>query len=78
MCLGIPSRLLSVDDGPGVIGRSGISVDANGTERPVDLTLLPDCKVGDYVIVHSGYAVSALSEKEALEVVELFDSLGAL
>jgi hydrogenase expression/formation protein HypC len=64
MCLGIPALVLERD---GDIGK----VDFGGTLRQVNLSLV-DAKVGDYVIVHAGYAIQLLDEKDARETLELF------
>jgi len=64
MCLGIPAL---VKERAGDIGR----VDFGGTAREVNLSLV-DAKVGDYVIVHAGFAIQVLEEKDALETLELF------
>ena len=69
MCLGIPAQVLERD---GDIGK----VDFGGTARQVNLTLV-DAKVGDYVIVHAGFAIQLLEEKDALETLELFRELYA-
>jgi len=64
MCLGIPALVL---ERKGDIGK----VDFGGTLRQVNLSLV-DAKVGDYVIVHAGYAIQLLDEKDARETLELF------
>ncbi len=64
MCLGIPVRLLEKrgDKGIGEIG---------GVRREIDLRLLEDVEVGDYVILHAGFAIQKLDEKEAEETLSL-------
>jgi hydrogenase expression/formation protein HypC len=64
MCLGVPALVL---ERTGDIGK----VDFGGTEREVNLSLV-DAKVGEYVIVHAGFAIQLLEEKEARETLELF------
>jgi hydrogenase expression/formation protein HypC len=64
MCLGIPALVL---ERTGDIGR----VDFGGTVRQANLSLV-DAKVGDYVIVHAGFAIQILDEKDALETLDLF------
>lgn len=64
MCLGIPALVL---ERKGDIGR----VDFGGTLREVNLSLV-DAKEGDYVMVHAGFAIQLLEEKDALETLELF------
>jgi hydrogenase expression/formation protein HypC len=68
MCLAVPGRIVSRD------GTAAI-VDFGGVTREADLTLLPDSKVGDYVLVHAGFAIQELDEQEARETLALFDEL---
>jgi hydrogenase expression/formation protein HypC len=69
MCLAIPMKLLERDEHRG-------TVEAGGAKRDVMLTLTPDAKAGDYVIVHAGYALEVLDEAEALRTLDLFRELG--
>ena len=69
MCLAIPMKLLGRDEQRG-------TVETGGAKRNVMLTLTPDAKTGDYVIVHAGYALEVLDEAEALRTLELFRELG--
>lgn len=65
MCLAIPAKILNR-------GRDNISrVDFGGVIKEVDVTLVPDAKIGDYVLVHAGFAIGVIEEKEALETLEL-------
>jgi len=68
MCLGIPAL---VKERTGDIGK----VDFGGTGREVNLSLV-DAKVGDYVIVHAGFAIQVLDQKEAEENLELLRQIG--
>lgn len=68
MCLAVPGRVLEVE---GTAGR----VEFNGVSREADLTLLPDVRAGDYVLVHAGFAIQKLNEDEALETLKLFEEL---
>ncbi|MFI9811870.1 HypC/HybG/HupF family hydrogenase formation chaperone [Saccharothrix variisporea] len=61
MCLGIPGRVVDVVDGE---PRTG-TVDFDGLRRPVCLAYAPEADVGDYVIVHVGFAISVVDEAEA-------------
>jgi len=70
LCLAIPGRLEEIR------GKSGI-VDFGGVRRTVDLSLLEKCKVGDYVIVHAGFAIQILSEEEAKSTLDLLRQLEA-
>ena len=70
LCLAIPGRLEEIQDKNGI-------VDFGGVRRTVDLSLLEKCKVGDYVIVHAGFAIQILDEKDALETLDLLRQLEA-
>jgi hydrogenase expression/formation protein HypC len=52
------------------------TVETGGARRSVMLTLTPDAKSGDYVIVHAGYALEVLDKAEALRTLDLFRELG--
>lgn len=68
MCLGIPGKINSIEENVG-------EVDFSGIRRKVNLDLLPDAKVGDYVIVHAGYAIQKLNEEEAGETLGLLKEI---
>jgi len=68
MCLGIPARVVQVD---GTIGKAQIG----GVRREVDLRLVEDVRVGDYVILHAGFAIQKLDEKEATETLSLLEEM---
>lgn len=67
MCLAIPTRVIAIAE------NRLATIDLNGVRRRVSLDLLPDIKVGDYVIVHAGFAIQRLDEEEALETLKLLD-----
>jgi len=67
MCLGIPGKIVS-------IAPTGLAeVDFSGVRREVSLMLCPEVEVGDYVLVHVGFAIQRLDHQEALETLKLFD-----
>ncbi len=66
MCLAIPGILLSVRDGVGEIDYGGLSAKA-------DLTLTPEAKPGDRLIVHAGFAIAVLSRTEGDELMRLVE-----
>jgi len=68
MCLAIPGRITSLETGEG-LSRSG-QVDFGGIQKDVNLAYVPEAKVGDYVIVHVGFALSTVDESEANAVFE--------
>ncbi|MDP3063606.1 MAG: HypC/HybG/HupF family hydrogenase formation chaperone [Chloroflexota bacterium] len=68
MCLAIPGKVISAS-GEEPLLRMG-RVDFSGVVKEVSLAYVPEARVGDYVIVHVGFAISVLDEKEAQEVFE--------
>lgn len=75
MCLGIPGQILEVHDVDGTrMGR----VDFDGIVKDVCLEYLPQLQVGDYAIVHVGFAITQLDESSAMESLELMRSQGVL
>ncbi|MBI4658855.1 MAG: HypC/HybG/HupF family hydrogenase formation chaperone [Verrucomicrobia bacterium] len=79
MCLAIPGRIESVN-GEDPLERSG-KVNFGGIIKEVNLAFVPEAQVGDYVIVHVGFAISRLDESEANKVFEYLkrmDELGEL
>ena len=75
MCLGIPGRVLDTTD---VAGMLTGKVDFAGITRRVCLAYVPQAQVGDYVLVHVGFALSLVNEAEAEQTLELLASLGVL
>jgi hydrogenase expression/formation protein HypC len=71
MCLAIPAKILSID------GFSA-SVDIAGIVRTASLRLTPDATVGDYVLLHTGYAISLLSAEEAADTLATIREAAAL
>jgi len=61
MCLGIPGRIVGIEPGERRLGM----VDFDGVRRPVCLAYTPEAGVGDYVIVHVGFAISTVDPDEA-------------
>jgi len=68
MCLAVPMKVVEVD---GSFGK----VDAEGVKRKVSFQLMPDVKVGDYVLVHAGFAIEKINEKEAKRTLQLLSEL---
>jgi len=70
MCLAIPSKVLSIDE------NNIAEVDTLGVKRQVSLDLIQEeVKPGDYVLIHVGYAMGKIDEKEALESIEVYKML---
>jgi hydrogenase expression/formation protein HypC len=68
MCLAIPALIQSID------GQQA-QVDVGGVSRTAGLMLTPEAKVGDYVYIHAGFAISVLDKEEALESLRLLREL---
>lgn len=70
MCLAIPALVKSID---GQLAE----VDVGGVSRQVSIWLTPQVKVGDYVLLHTGYAISIIDEAEAKETLKLLEQMVA-
>jgi len=68
MCLAIPAKVISIKEDKAKVDFG------EGVLREVNVTLV-NAKVGDYVLVHAGYAIEVLSEKEALETISLWNEI---
>lgn len=76
MCLAIPGRVTEIEEGR--LPRMG-KASFGGIQKRVCLDWVPRVQVGDYVIVHVGFAISRMDETEAIKTLELFQSIdGAL
>lgn len=73
MCLGIPGKIISVEDNP--LGIRMGKVTFGGIVKEVCLAYTPEAQVGDYVIVHVGFAISRLDEEEAQQTLALLAEL---
>ena len=69
MCLAIPALVVRRIEADEAV------IDAGGVEKQVSLALLPEAGVGDYVVVHAGYAISRLDPEEALRTLALFSEM---
>lgn len=76
MCLAVPGRILSIDGDDPVL-RSG-RVDFAGIVKRVNLSYVPEAHVGDYVLVHVGFAISTVDEVEARQVFAYLSQMGDL
>jgi hydrogenase expression/formation protein HypC len=75
MCLGIPAKVLELYEQNNL---KMARVDFGGVIKEACMQYLPEVKVGDYVIIHVGFGLSILDEKEALETLELLKNIDAL
>ncbi len=71
MCLAVPALIKSIEDKEAEAEIAGIS-------RRISLWLTPEAKVGDYVLVHTGYAINVLNQKEAEETLGWLEEIAAL
>ena len=76
MCLAIPGKVVSVS-GEDSLTRIG-KVNFGGVVKEASLACVPEVKVGDYVIVHVGFALSRVDEDEARKIFELLKEMGEL
>jgi hydrogenase expression/formation protein HypC len=75
MCLAIPGKVIEIDASVSpVMGK----VSFGGIKKEVCLELVPEVKVGNYVIVHVGFAINLIDEDEAEETLKLIDRMNAL
>ncbi len=68
MCLAVPLKLVKIDGNDAV-------AEENGVSRNIKINFVKEPKVGDYVIVHAGFAIEKLKEREALESIEAWNEL---
>jgi hydrogenase expression/formation protein HypC len=69
MCLAIPALIKSIE------GKEA-EADMGGISRRINLWLTPEANVGDYVLIHTGYAISVLDQEEAEETLRFFEEIG--
>jgi hydrogenase expression/formation protein HypC len=72
MCLSVPVRVLEVHD------RSWATVDLGGVTKRVSIDLIEDVSVGDYVLMHVGFAIQKVDEEDAQKTLALFEDMLAL
>jgi hydrogenase expression/formation protein HypC len=75
MCLAVPGKVVSIDRSTDPL--TGL-IDFGGVRKQACLEYLPDVRVGEYVIVHVGFALQRLDEESARQTLELFAELGML
>ena len=71
MCLALPARIVEINDSMGTL-------DMEGTRRDCSLILLEDAKIGDYVMVHAGFAIHKIDEEEAMESLKILRQMASL
>jgi hydrogenase expression/formation protein HypC len=68
MCLAVPAKIESIEG-------TQANVDVGGVGRTISIYLTPEAKVGDYVYIHTGFAISIVDEAEAMESLRLLQEL---
>ena len=75
MCLAVPGQIIGVRE---ELGTRMATISFDGIHKDICLAYLPDIDVGDYAIVHVGFAISKIDEESALETLQMFRDLGVL
>jgi len=68
MCLGIPGKIIEIE-------KNVAKVDVGGLLRDISLDLCPDVSIGEYVLIHTGFAIQKVDAKEAEETLDLLTKL---
>ena len=76
MCLGVPGKVIEMSEDP--LGMTMGKVDFSGIVKEVCLAYVPEVTLGDYVVVHVGFAISVVDEDEAQEVFEFLRQMDEL
>ncbi|MBM4462888.1 MAG: HypC/HybG/HupF family hydrogenase formation chaperone [Chloroflexi bacterium] len=71
MCLAIPALIKSIEG-------NEADVEIGGISRRISLWLTPEAKVGDYALLHTGYAISIIDQEEAAETLKIFEEMAEL
>jgi hydrogenase expression/formation protein HypC len=74
MCLGIPAKVVEISSNDEEDVRRKAKADFGGVSREIDISLV-DVNIGDYVIVHAGFAIETIDEEEALESIKVWKEL---
>jgi len=71
MCLAVPVKVVSIQG-------NQAEVEISGVRRQVSIILTPEAKVGDYVLLHTGYAINVINEAEAKETLRILEEMARL
>jgi hydrogenase expression/formation protein HypC len=75
MCLGVPGKITEIYDANGIkMGK----IDFGGIVKEACLEYIPDADIGEYAIIHAGFAITRLNEEEALKTLAMFQEMGRL
>jgi hydrogenase expression/formation protein HypC len=67
MCVAVPAKIITISDNTALI-------DSMGVGKKIDISLVPEVCIGDYVIVHAGFAIQIVDSEEAQKILELFEN----
>jgi hydrogenase expression/formation protein HypC len=71
MCLAVPVKVVSIEG-------NEADVEIGGVRRRVSIILTPEARVGDYVLLHTGYAINVVNEAEAQETLKILEEMASL
>ena len=71
MCLAVPVQVVSIDG-------NEAEVEIGGVKRRVSIILTPEARAGDYVLLHTGYAINVIDEAEAQETLKILEEMASL
>jgi hydrogenase expression/formation protein HypC len=71
MCLAVPAKIISIEN-------DMAQVTICGVKKKASIQLVPEARVGDYILLHAGFAIEVLKEKEALETLEILEKIGEI
>jgi len=71
MCLAVPTKIISIEN-------DMAQVEIGGVTRKASIQLAPEARVGDYILLHAGFAIELLNEEEALETLEILEKIGEI
>jgi hydrogenase expression/formation protein HypC len=74
MCLAVPGRILEITDGDELLKTAKVSF--GGAVKDINISFVPDAKIGDYVIVHVGFALNIIDEEEAQKTMDYLNQMG--
>lgn len=77
MCLAIPGKIISIEEPSETVFQIG-KVSFSGITKKINLSLVPEAKIGDHVLVHVGVAVSVIDEEEAKKTMDFLEGTGEL
>jgi hydrogenase expression/formation protein HypC len=77
MCLGIPGKLVEIQEKASPDALSMGKVDFGGVRKEVCLAYTPEAQIGDYLLIHVGFALSRIDEEEAQEIFSYLEEIGA-